>query len=375
MNGFTPLVEYRAVQKRYASSTQSAVEGLDLVIGQGEFLSLLGPSGSGKTTALMMLAGFEAPTSGDVYLKGRSLAGVPPHKRNIGIVFQNYALFPHMTVAQNLAFPLRVRGMRGTAVTRKIEDALTLVQLEGLADRRPGTLSGGQRQRVALARALIFDPEIVLMDEPLGALDRQLRERLQEEIKRIQRALNLTVVYVTHDQNEALTLSDRIAVFAEGRVQQLGTPRDIYERPANAFVAGFVGDNNRLRGRAGKTGTGICEIALANGHTISATPVGCLFAGQDVSVTVRPEHIEISAVRAADAMLSGTVEDIVYYGDHARIRARVASGDMMTIRAPLNAAIKRSDTVLLRWSAERCFAFPETLPADQSRCRSAPIQG
>ena len=226
------------------------VDGLDLQVRKGEFLTLLGPSGSGKTTCLMMLAGFEAPTAGSIRIRGRPIGDLPPRKRGIGMVFQNYALFPHLTVGQNLSFPLEVRGSgcRRTFANR-VARALGLVRLEGYEDRKTTQLSGGQQQRVAIARALVFEPDLVLMDEPLGALDRRLREEMQYEIRRIQRTLGITCIYVTHDQQEAMVLSDRVAVFHDGRLQQIASPEGLYEEPMRNFVARFIGENNRLSGR------------------------------------------------------------------------------------------------------------------------------
>ena len=231
-------VEFKDVQKSYDGVTL-VVENLNVDIARGEFLTLLGPSGSGKTTTLMMLAGFETATHGEILLNGTPINNVPPNKRGIGMVFQNYALFPHMTVAENLAFPLQVRRLSKAEIEEKIKRALEMVSLPEFASRKPAQLSGGQQQRVALARALVFEPELVLMDEPLGALDKQLREQMQYEIKHIHENLGVTVVYVTHDQSEALTMSNRIAVFNDGVIQQLAEPDDLYERPDNAFVAGF----------------------------------------------------------------------------------------------------------------------------------------
>ena len=242
------LVSFRGVQKSY-DGENLIVKDLNLDIRKGEFLTLLGPSGSGKTTSLMMLAGFETPTAGEILLDGRSLNRLPPHKRDIGMVFQNYALFPHMTVAENLAFPLSVRGMSRTDSAERVKKALSMVQLDSFRNRYPGQLSGGQQQRVALARALVFEPQLVLMDEPLGALDKQLREHMQMEIKHLHQRLGVTVVYVTHDQGEALTMSDRVAVFHQGEIQQIADPRTLYEHPSNTFVANFIGENNRISGQ------------------------------------------------------------------------------------------------------------------------------
>ena len=248
MSGATDiLVKFDYVQKSYDGEVL-VVKDFNLDVAKGEFVTMLGPSGSGKTTCLMMLAGFEPVTHGEIFLDGVSINNVPPHKRGIGMVFQNYALFPHMTVAENLAFPLEVRGMGKSEINEKVIKALDMVRLSGFNDRRPSQLSGGQQQRVAVARALVFGPKLVLMDEPLGALDKNLREEMQYEIKHIHENLDVTVVYVTHDQSEALTMSNRIAVFNDGIVQQLASPADLYEKPTNAFVAGFIGENNQLFG-------------------------------------------------------------------------------------------------------------------------------
>jgi ABC-type Fe3+/spermidine/putrescine transport system ATPase subunit len=241
------IVSFRGVRKTYDGETL-VVKSLDLDIHRGEFLTLLGPSGSGKTTCLMMLAGFEFPTGGEIWLDGELLNTVPPHKRNIGMVFQNYALFPHLTVEQNVAYPLTVRKLSAAERAERVAHALKMVQMERFAKRYPAQLSGGQQQRIALARALVFEPKLVLMDEPLGALDKQLREHMQYELKALHEKLGVTFVYVTHDQGEALTMSDRVAVFDKGIVQQLDTVDCLYESPCNEFVANFIGDSNRLRG-------------------------------------------------------------------------------------------------------------------------------
>ncbi|WP_201325801.1 ABC transporter ATP-binding protein, partial [Burkholderia sp. E168m23] len=243
-----PYISFVGVSKSY-DGRHAVVDGLDLDIARGEFVSLLGPSGSGKTTTLMMLAGFETPTDGTILLDGHRLDDKPPHQRDIGMVFQNYALFPHLTIAENVAFPLSVRKTAREERKQRVQRALDMVELSHLASRRPAQLSGGQQQRVALARALVFEPRVVLMDEPLGALDKRLRETMQYEIMRLHRDLSLTIVYVTHDQNEALTMSNRVAVFSDGRIQQAATPTELYENAQNAFVANFVGENNGLAGR------------------------------------------------------------------------------------------------------------------------------
>jgi putative spermidine/putrescine transport system ATP-binding protein len=266
------FVQFDRVQKSYDGQTL-VVKDLNLAIPKGEFLTMLGPSGSGKTTCLMMLAGFETATHGEIRLNGRNINDVPPHKRGIGMVFQNYALFPHMSVAENLAFPLDVRGMTKADKEAKVRRALDMVQMGKFANRRPAQLSGGQQQRVALARALVFEPELVLMDEPLGALDKQLREHMQFEIKHISDNLGITVVYVTHDQTEALTMSDRVAVFNDGVIQQLAPPDELYEAPLNSFVAQFIGENNAMEGVVTQIADGRCLVRLDSGDEIDAKPV------------------------------------------------------------------------------------------------------
>ena len=263
------LVSFRGVQKSY-DGENLIVKDLNLEIRKGEFLTLLGPSGSGKTTSLMMLAGFETPTAGEILLAGRSINNVPPHKRDIGMVFQNYALFPHMTVAENLGFPLSVRGLNRTDISQRVKRVLSMVQLDAFAQRYPAQLSGGQQQRVALARALVFEPQLVLMDEPLGALDKQLREHMQMEIKHLHQRLGVTVVYVTHDQGEALTMSDRVAVFHQGEIQQIAPPRMLYEEPKNTFVANFIGENNRLNGRLHSQDGDRCVVELSRGDQFAS---------------------------------------------------------------------------------------------------------
>ena len=255
------LVRFSGIQKTY-DGEHLVVKNLDLDIRKGEFVTLLGPSGSGKTTTLMMLAGFEVPTQGEIYLADRPIKNVPPHKRDIGMVFQNYALFPHLTIAENIAFPLSVRNTNKAEAQERVRAALRMIKMETLAQRRPGQLSGGQQQRVALARALVFNPQLVLMDEPLGALDKRLREQMQLEIKQLHETMGITVVYVTHDQSEALTMSDRIAVFNDGIVQQIDRPDALYEHPVNSFVAHFIGENNVLSGTVETVEKQYCRVAL-----------------------------------------------------------------------------------------------------------------
>ena len=317
------LIEFQCIAKRYPGATQAAVQSLDLAIEAGEFITLLGPSGSGKTTTLMLLAGFEQPSEGEIRLDGRPIQSLPPHRREMGVVFQSYSLFPHMTVAQNVAFPLSVRKLPTDLQRQRVAAALDKVRLGHLADRQPQQLSGGQQQRVALARALVFEPRVVLMDEPLSALDKKLREEMQLEIRRLHRELGVTMVFVTHDQSEAMTLSDRVAVFNQGRIEQLAAPRVLYDAPANAFVAGFIGDNNCLGGHVDAQG----RLQLASGGRLQARPAAALTTGQAAQLCVRPEQLHLRApdadAAATDNTLPATVLDAIHQGDHWRLLAQL----------------------------------------------------
>ncbi len=322
------FVVFDRVQKSY-DGVSLVVKDLNLSIAKGEFLTMLGPSGSGKTTCLMMLAGFETATNGEITLDGQPINQVPPHKRGIGMVFQNYALFPHMTVGENLSFPLEVRGMSKSDREVKVKRALDMVQMYSFINRRPAQLSGGQQQRIALARALVFDPKLVLMDEPLGALDKQLREHMQFEIKHLHESLGITVVYVTHDQGEALTMSDRIAVFNDGRIQQLAAPADLYERPDNSFVAQFIGENNKLPGTIEELSGDKALVRLATGEVIDATPVNVTAKGQKTLVSIRPERVEFKPemMPAGAHTIGADVLEVIYMGDILRARLRVAGSE------------------------------------------------
>ncbi|AWB50359.1 spermidine/putrescine ABC transporter ATP-binding protein [Gemmobacter aquarius] len=328
------FVVFDHVQKSY-DGVSLVVKDLNLSIGKGEFLTMLGPSGSGKTTCLMMLAGFETATNGEILLDGRPINQVPPHKRGIGMVFQNYALFPHMTVGENLSFPLEVRGMGKDEREAKVRRALDMVQMGAFINRRPAQLSGGQQQRIALARALVFDPALVLMDEPLGALDKQLREHMQFEIKHLHDSLGITVVYVTHDQGEALTMSDRIAVFNDGRIQQLASPADLYERPDNSFVAGFIGENNKLEGVVEDIAGGRALVRLPTGELIDATPVNVTTKGQKTMVSIRPERVEFKPelLPAGAHLIEAEVVEVIYMGDLFRTVLKVAGHDDFVIKS------------------------------------------
>ena len=264
------FVKFEKVDKSYDGEIL-VVKDLNLDVPKGEFLTMLGPSGSGKTTVLMMLAGFETPTSGEIYLDGNPISSIPPNKRGIGMVFQNYALFPHMTVKENLAFPLEVRKMQKSEIDEKVGNALAMVELQDFGNRMPLQLSGGQQQRVALARSLVFEPRLVLMDEPLGALDKNLREQMQYEIKHIHEKIGITVVYVTHDQSEALTMSNRIAVFNDGKIQQISSPDVLYEKPNSSFVAQFIGENNQLKGKVKSINGENCVVTTESGDCLLYT--------------------------------------------------------------------------------------------------------
>ncbi|WP_299501282.1 ABC transporter ATP-binding protein [uncultured Roseobacter sp.] len=355
------FVEFERVQKSY-DGENLVVKDLNLSMPKGEFLTMLGPSGSGKTTCLMMLAGFETATHGDIRLDGISINNIPPHKRGIGMVFQNYALFPHMTVAENLSFPLEVRKMGKSDREAKIMRALDMVQMGDFAGRRPSQLSGGQQQRIALSRALVFEPELVLMDEPLGALDKQLRETLQFEITNLAHDLGITVVYVTHDQTEALTMSDRVAVFDDGRIQQLAPPDKLYEEPENSFVAQFIGENNTLEGKVKEINGGTALIQLDNGELIDAQPVNVAAAGDRTRVSIRPERVEYNKDRlSADAhTLQAEVLEFIYMGDIFRTRLRVAGTDEFVIKtrnAPDVERLTPGQQIEIGWLPQDCRAL------------------
>jgi putative spermidine/putrescine transport system ATP-binding protein len=361
MSASSSLVRFEKVQKSY-DGVSLVVKDLNLDIPKGEFLTMLGPSGSGKTTTLMMLAGFEPATHGEIWLSGKPINNVPPHKRGIGMVFQNYALFPHMSVAENLAFPLKVRNISKADISAKVHRALDMVQLAGFENRRPGQLSGGQQQRVAVARALVFEPELVLMDEPLGALDKQLREQMQFEIKHIHERLGVTVVYVTHDQTEALTMSDRIAVFNDGIIQQLSTAEELYDRPNTSFVAQFIGENNRLSGVVSAVQSGQCEVQLDGGGKLKALNVIGATVGTRVRLSIRPERIElVTKANAHDNVVATRVQELIFLGDHVRVRMSVSGNDdfVVKIRHSNKQKLAAGAEVKIGWDAEDCRALDD----------------
>jgi len=353
-----PLVRFIDVQKTYDGATL-VVKALNLDVAKGEFLTLLGPSGSGKTSCLMMLAGFESVTRGNILLHGKSINSVSPQRRGIGMVFQNYALFPHMTVGENLAFPLEVRRRSRAEIGERVQHALAMVRLEGFESRRPGQLSGGQQQRVAVARALVYEPEIILMDEPLGALDKKLREEMQLEIKHIHERLGVTVIYVTHDQSEALTMSDRIAIFHDGRLQHVGPPKEIYDAPKNLFVARFIGESNVLTGVVTERTSTTCRVRVDDGQEIAALPVE-VAAGDRVDVVVRPERVFLSSSASRQNTAQGLVEEVIFLGDHVRLRLSVFGRSDFVVKVTQTSGLgvlRRGATVTIDWALEDGRAF------------------
>ena len=351
----TPFVQFENIQKSYDGKSL-IVKDLNLDIYRGEFLTLLGPSGSGKTTSLMMLAGFETATNGKITLGSKVLNQLPPHKRDIGMVFQNYALFPHMTVAENVAFPLTVRRLAKSDIEERVTSALSMIKMGDIAHRYPSQLSGGQQQRVALARALVFEPRLVLMDEPLGALDKQLREHMQMEIKQLHEKFGLTIVYVTHDQSEALTMSDRVAVFHKGEIQQIDAPKVLYEEPKTAFVAQFIGENNQIHGTIASIDGDHCEVKLADGTLLKALAINIAAAGEATTVSVRPERILLGeAAQRCDNLVSGRIKEFVYLGDHIRLCLDTCGSDHFVVKIPagqFDGNIKFGDELYIGWQRE-----------------------
>jgi len=354
-----PLVRFEHIEKSYDGETL-VVKDLNLDIARGEFVTMLGPSGSGKTTCLMMLSGFETPTNGEIYLEDRPIGSIPPHKRNIGFCFQNYALFPHMTISENIAYPLRVRKMPKDEIEKKVSKTLEMVELPGFEGRRPAQLSGGQKQRIALARALVFEPQLVLMDEPLGALDKNLREQMQFEIKAIHENFDLTVVYVTHDQSEALTMSNRIAVFEDGIIQQISTPDILYEKPENAFVAQFIGENNKLSGKVIEIDGDKCTVEV-EGRTVKALKVNVNEVGDKTSLSLRPERVTVDPEEGSlENVFEGTVRELIYLGDHIRTRVNVCGNNDFIIKVPNSyghLVMNRDHKIKVGWSYEDCRAL------------------
>jgi spermidine/putrescine transport system ATP-binding protein len=361
-----PEIDVRLVEVTKAFGPDVvAVDRITLDVLDGEFFSLLGPSGCGKTTTLRMIGGFEEPTSGLIELQGQDVTWLPPHKRNVNTVFQNYALFPHLTIFDNVAFGLRRRKVADAEVKRRVSEMLELVELRGFERRKPGQISGGQAQRVALARALINRPAVLLLDEPLGALDLKLRKQMQVELKRIQQEVGITFIYVTHDQEEAMTMSDRIAVMNRGRYEQLDRPEELYERPRTRFVAGFLGASNLLHGRVDGNADGYAVVRLDMG--VSVRVPGSHVAGRDtVDVGVRPEKIRLQDVgvelRPTDNVLTGVIRDTSYTGVSTQVRVQLGDGSLVTIyeqniaRASSSDAWRAGDHVTLGWPPDDTFA-------------------
>lgn len=368
------LVSLRNLNKHYGDF--AAVDNISLDIQDGEFLTFLGSSGSGKSTTLSMLAGFETPSSGEILVGGQSLVNVPPHKRDIGMVFQRYSLFPHLSVRDNIAFPLAIRKRSAVERDKQVDAMLKLVQLEKFAHRRPAQLSGGQQQRVAIARALVYEPRILLMDEPLGALDKKLREDLQDELRQLHRRLGITIVYVTHDQEEAMRLSQRIAIFSHGRIVGLGTGYDLYQNPPNAFVASFLGNSNFLRVKAHGNGAASFE-----GQPVAMRLTSGVSDGQEVLLMVRPEKaLALSREQAAQEALpagwnevTAKVGEVLFLGESQTCSVVTAGGTQMTVKA-LSAAgmsMKPGDEVKVRWAVADACVYTEWQESDLNKAAGA----
>jgi spermidine/putrescine transport system ATP-binding protein len=371
-------IELVSVEKEFTAGGHDvrAVERVDLRIAEGEFFSLLGPSGCGKTTTLRMIAGFEEPTNGQILLHGRDMVGVPPFRRDVNMVFQQYALFPHMDVFENVAFGLRRKKVDKAEITRRVAETLALVELEGREKRKPRQLSGGQQQRVALARALVNRPRALLLDEPLGALDLKLRQAMQLELKRIQREVGITFVYVTHDQEEALTMSDRLVVMNAGRIEQLGSPRELYEHPATRFVANFIGTSNILTGRLERRGDAWALSGLGPDQRVLVADVVDAREGQDVEVAVRPEKIVLRTEQdlppSDRSALRVKVDEVVYLGTSTQYRTVTDGGDVLAVYRQNASAIPGADVLAgqvgwLEWPPEHSYVLgggnkEETLP-------------
>lgn len=353
-----PALRLDSVWKTYRGGVV-ALRDITLTVGHGEFLSLLGPSGSGKTTMLMVIAGFALPSQGALYSGGREFTNVPPQARDFGVVFQSYALFPHMTVERNIAYPLGARKIAAAQQDQMVHEVMELVGLQGLGGRRPGELSGGQQQRVAIARALVYRPRVLLLDEPLGALDRALRERMQEELRRIHRSLGVTVVYVTHDQSEALFLSDRVAVLNRGVVEQVATPTDLYDRPANEFVAGFVGDANFLPGRIVSRTGDVAEIILKDGTRTVSRIDPSYAAGTDIKVVVRPEQMTVvvgDSPAAAKSSLSGSIRSEAFTGAAWRYTVATEEGEL-SCTSERRVEVDPGASVMVQWDPRATWAI------------------
>jgi spermidine/putrescine transport system ATP-binding protein len=365
----TPEIRLTDLTKQFREVR--AVDRVSLDIHSGEFFSMLGPSGCGKTTTLRMIGGFELPTGGRVELRGRDVTMDPPDKRPVNMVFQNYALFPHLDVAGNVAFGLRRKGVEKGETTRRVAEALDLVHLAGYERRKPNQLSGGQQQRVALARALINRPQVLLLDEPLGALDLKLRKALQVELKRVQTEVGITFVYVTHDQEEALTMSDRIAVMSGGRVEQVGTPEELYERPRTKFVADFIGTSNLLSGTVETIDGATAVVRLGSGELCRVGGKGRA-AGEEIDLSLRPESIRIEprngTAREAIDWLPATVEQVAYLGSSVQYRVRTPGGLIVAVLANKQGSrYERGDDVELAWTPSEALVLDERADREEEQ--------
>jgi putative spermidine/putrescine transport system ATP-binding protein len=356
----------KGITKRYPGTDQPAVSDFNLEIEQGEFISLLGPSGCGKTTTLRMLAGLVEPTSGEIHIAGKELTHSPVHKRDMGMVFQNYALFPHLDVKQNVAFGLEMRKLGKAEVRQRVQEALELVHLGHLRDRRTKALSGGQQQRVALARALVIRPKVLLLDEPLSNLDAKLRGSMRDEIRSIQQQTGITTVFVTHDQDEALATSDRIVVMSDGNIEQIGTPPEIYERPASRFVATFIGRANFFDGRTVESHDNAATVEIAGIGRIPATDA--IASSGPVTVLVRPHHISIARAIEGSTGLRGTVTNVVYVGDAVEYGVGLAGGKTVQVQSASTSVgpIAAGEAVTLSWGAGDARVLPSASPAGES---------
>jgi spermidine/putrescine transport system ATP-binding protein len=360
-----PAIALVDVAKTYVAHGEQvlAVRQMNLAVGEGEFFSLLGPSGCGKTTTMRMIAGFEDPTQGTVYLQGVDVTRIPPHRRDVNMVFQSYALFPHMNVFENVAFGLKRKSVAPAEIRRRVGEILEIVNLTGREKRAPRELSGGQQQRVALARALVNRPRALLLDEPLGALDLKLRQHMQVELKRIQRDVGITFVYVTHDQGEALTMSDRIAVMNEGRIEHLGSPREIYEHPATRFVAGFIGTSNLLTGVVGSVENGQAVVAVGNERVVVPLRKAITSVGANIDLSVRPEKIDMVTTEppAGRNVLRGVVSEVVYLGTSTNYNVVIETGEELVVfdqnASSADDVATRGDKVFLTWNPQHSYAI------------------
>lgn len=356
----TPFLEIAGLSRHYGSFV--AVKQVNLTVRKGEFMTFLGPSGSGKSTTLYALAGLDKPTGGDIRIDGRSVLGVPPHRRNIGMVFQRYTLFPHLTVADNVGFPLSVRRRPAAEIAAKVARTLELVRLQDFAHRKPAELSGGQQQRVALARALIYEPPVLLMDEPLAALDKKLREEIQFEIRRIHQETGVTILYVTHDQEEALRLSDRIAVFSRGVIDQIGTGSELYENPTTRFVAEFIGDSDFIPCEVLSSDGRHARIRLADDQTVDHVAIHGTAASGRAELMLRPERISLSRQRPAQmASLPASIRDLTFLGNHLHVAATTRQGAGIAVRLPFGheaiGTLARGEDVWLGFQPEDARVF------------------